>query len=64
MENSEKQEEEPGPEEVNDDDIESYLAAQQEEAGALAAIHTAQRALRQAREAQADSRLSRGFYRG
>ncbi|CAK0903376.1 unnamed protein product, partial [Prorocentrum cordatum] len=64
MENSEWQEEEPGPEEANDDDIESYLAAQQEEAEALAAIHTAQRTLRQAREAQADSRLSRGFYRG
>ncbi|CAK0871003.1 unnamed protein product, partial [Prorocentrum cordatum] len=64
MENSEWQEEEPGPEEANDDDNENYLAAQQEEAEALAAIHTAQRTLRQAREAQADSRLSRGFYKG
>ncbi|CAK0792581.1 unnamed protein product [Prorocentrum cordatum] len=57
-------EEEPDMAEANDVDIESYMAAQQEEAEALAAIHAAQRALRQAREAQADSRLSRGFYRG
>ncbi|CAK0870312.1 unnamed protein product [Prorocentrum cordatum] len=64
VENCEWQEEDPGQEEANDDDIETYLAAQQEEAEALAAIHTAQRTFRQAREAQADSRLSRGFYRG
>ncbi|CAK0895531.1 unnamed protein product, partial [Prorocentrum cordatum] len=64
VENYEWQEEDPGQEEANDDEIDTYLAAQQEEAEALAAIHTAQRTLRQAREAQADSRLSRGFYRG
>ncbi|CAK0873360.1 unnamed protein product [Prorocentrum cordatum] len=49
---------------ANDEDIESCMAAQQEEAEALAAIRTAQRTLRRAREAQAGSRLSRGFYRG
>ena len=49
---------------VDENGIESYLTAQYEEAEALAAIHNAQRTLRQAREAQADSRLSRGFYRG
>ncbi|CAK0788217.1 unnamed protein product, partial [Prorocentrum cordatum] len=50
--------------EANEDDIETYLAAHHEEAEALAAIHSARRTLRQAREAQADSHLSRGFYRG
>ena len=49
--------------EAEDMDIDSYTAAQSEEAEALAAIHEAQRTLRQAREAQAESRLNRGFYR-
>ncbi|CAK0796441.1 unnamed protein product [Prorocentrum cordatum] len=56
--------EEPDQGGANDEDIAAYLAAQDEEAEALAATHTAQRTLRQAREAQADSRLSRGFCRG
>ena len=45
------------------DEIKNYLAAQDEEAEALAAIHSAQRTLHQAREAQANSRLHRGLYR-
>ncbi|CAK0887957.1 unnamed protein product [Prorocentrum cordatum] len=63
-EHQEPREEEPDQTEANDEDIEAYLVEQYEEAEALAAIHAAQRTLRQVREARADSRLSRGFYRG
>ena len=55
---------EQGQGEVDEAEIEAYLAAQYAEAEALAAFQNAQRTLRQAREAQADSRLNRGFYRG
>ena len=47
---------------LDEAEIDSYIAAQHEEAEASAMIADGQRTFRQAREAQSHTRLSRGFY--
>ena len=50
-------------EDLEESEYEAYVVAQQEEAEALATMMNAQRTLRQARDAQAEVRGNRGFFR-